>query len=49
MRWKRQTRNWLHVAVVSLNPAQTDKTENSELDNQIAKRTAVKPQTRQLA
>jgi len=49
LRWKRQTRNWHRVAVVHLNPENTDKTEDSESDNQIAERTAVKPQMRQVA
>jgi putative transposase len=49
LRWKRQTRNWRRVAVVHLNPENADKTENSESDNQIEERTAVKPQMRQVA
>ena len=49
LRWKRHTRNWRRVTVVHLNPENTDKTENSESDNQIAERATVKPQMRQVA
>ena len=49
LRWKRQTRNWRRVAVVHLNPENTDKKESSDSETQIEQPTAVKPQMRQVA